>query len=286
MRLPRLRDIRSRREFRSARYLLRYLLFFMRSNVQQDITATIWGSNYHLRANKSTLGIDGYLYIFREDWEPEVRDALLKYFKDGWLFIDVGANSGYWSKFIAERFSQSRIIAFEPFKRTFESLNANLAKYANRAQLCNSAVSDAEQIASLVCSSDPGGNHLGSSQKGATEEVKVVTLDKEAERIEWMKGCAAHCLIKIDVEGYELHVLKGASNFIRTSRPIIVLEIIPEYLARAHSTADEMFSLIEDLQYNVFSLSGSAHLRKIESELDFLPGEANYIAMHKDENYR
>jgi FkbM family methyltransferase len=283
MRIPAIRELASRRELSSPRYLSRALCFLLRSRFQQKFSATIAGSSYWLQANREKLGVDGYLYVYRDDYEPAIRDCLLQYFQDGWLFIDIGANSGYWSRFIAHHFNESRIIAFEPAKSTFERLCQNLAQYSNCVRTRNAAVSDMEQLSYLEGESDPGSNHLVSEQNSATEQVSAVTLDNELKRDNLLTQCTGQCLIKIDVEGFELHTLRGAKNFLLTSRPIVVFELLERHLVRAQSTPHELFTFWKNLGYSIFSLAHdgkSVRYIKTMSVSNMMQHQGNFIAIY------
>jgi FkbM family methyltransferase len=263
-------------------FMSRSFSFLLRSLFQQNFTVSFGGSDFWLRANKKKLGVDGYLYVYRDDYEPELRDALLRYFQDGWLFIDIGANSGYWSRFIAHRFSKSRIIAFEPAQLTFERLCRNLGQHSDRVHLRNVAVSDTESLAYLTECSDPGSNYLSATQTGKTERVMLVTLDNELLRDKWMGDYAKQCVIKIDVEGFELHVFKGARRFLLACRPIIIFEFLERHLTRAHSAPGDIITFLTELNYDIFGLSrisSSVPLQGVTSVENMLRQQGNFIAL-------
>jgi len=283
MSLPGIQALIARKEFGRAKYIVRAAIFLVRSRFQSHFLVALSGSAYHLRGNSAKLGIDGYLYVFRDEYEPEIRDCLLDYFRDGWLFIDIGANSGCWSRFIAHRFGASRIIAFEPTKATFGRLCQNLASYSDRARTRNAAVSDAEQLAYLASESDPGSNHLVAAPGGSTEQVAVVTLDREWKRDNWLMESAGRCMIKIDVEGFELHALNGAREFLRASRPIVLFEFVERHLARAGSTPEDLFAFWAEEGYSIFSLEHdgkSVRYSKAADVGDMLAHPGNFVAVH------
>ena len=131
--------------------------------------------------------------------------------------IDVGANIGNHTLFFAEHFRD--VQAFEPNIDTYNLLEYNTNSISN---ICthNIGVSDKEEF--LTMSDDPS-NHGGSSavyehSKGFTSKIKTKKLDVLIEQKDNIG------LIKIDVEGLEYKVLKGATNVIRNSQPIIAFE--------------------------------------------------------------
>lgn len=280
------RNIRIRREFKSCIYIWRYVCFFAMSFCRFPIHVRLWGSPYYLQANRETLGINGHLYLFREGYESEVREALLRHFVDGWLFIDIGANSGFWSKFIARHFELSRIVAFEPGADTFKLLRENLKEFRSRVQLENVAVSDQMQTLYLVRMSDPGGRHLIPGPGDGAERVPAVCIDEEAKRGDWLNQWAGRCLVKLDVEGHEYSALKGARNFISTSRPIVVFEMLEENLFRAKITSDEILQFFADLNYTVFPLVYEAlvqPLRRMREGDALVESISNFVAVPNEQ---
>lgn len=261
-----------------AQYVVRSIEFLLRSQVQERLRIKLWGFDYQLRANKRKLGVDGYLYIFREEYEPELRSALFRHFDDGDLFIDIGANSGYWSRFVACNFAESKIIAFEPARRTFELLENNVSVHSDRIVAKNVAVSDSEQSSFLSIMADPGSNFLTSDPGEHAEAVQTVTLDNELKRSgDGLRQHKDHCVLKIDVEGFELQVLKGAREFIRSMRPTIIFELLGRHLDRAGVDPNCLFNYVSDLGYETWSLSQPSS--KMESASDMLRNQGNFIAV-------
>jgi FkbM family methyltransferase len=138
--------------------------------------------------------------------------------------VDVGANRGVYAYWIAKR--ATAVDAFEP--------QPDLARYIRRARLRNVrvheiALSDQAGTAQmLVPSSDDGLARLASPdadspvpaqvELGATTKLSVKTLTLDSFRLPDVG------FLKIDVEGHELAVLRGADDTIATSRPVVFIE--------------------------------------------------------------
>ncbi len=130
--------------------------------------------------------------------------------------LDIGANIGnhsiYFSKFFL------KVIGFEPHPRTFKILSLNTLENKN-IKVLNLAISNTSNTAYI--SENPlnmGGSRLvnNSNQKGF--EVSVKRID------EIIDNKSNIGLIKIDTEGFELNVLKGAKETILESKPFIIFE--------------------------------------------------------------
>ena len=73
----------------------------------------------------------------------------------------------------------------------------------------------------------------------------MVGIDNNIERVDF---------IKADIEGWELHFLKGAQKTIERFKPVIYLEIQDVFLKRAGNTSAEMWEFLKGLGYNIDSL--------------------------------
>lgn len=135
------------------------------------------------------------------------------------VMIDVGAYCGSFCLRHRDRFQ--RIYAFEPFPDNYQALVTNLAlSHADQIVPVNLAASDKPGRARLYLGT-PGTQTLVPTASGAHIEVEAVTLDDFAART-GIKAVDVR-LIKIDVEGAELDVLRGARVLLQGA-PILVLE--------------------------------------------------------------
>jgi FkbM family methyltransferase len=145
-------------------------------------------------------------------------------------FVDIGANIGNHSNFFERNGSVGW--AFEPSRRNFEKLEFNAPSFA----LYNVALSDTEGEEDLITfDSCLGNSYVQSSFDGKindwgtgvkSEKILVATLDSFKIN--------APTLIKIDVEGSELKVLKGSIETLTNFNPVVALEIhSDETLARS-----------------------------------------------------
>lgn len=134
------------------------------------------------------------------------------------VVVDIGANVGDYSNSIASIVPSAKIYAFEPHPGTFANLSKNAKQY-NYSSF-NSACSDTEGVLKLYDYPNAGGSEHASLYQNVIEEihqsssrsweVEVTTLDIfiEANNIKNIR------LLKIDTEGSELAVMKGAQKAI------------------------------------------------------------------------
>lgn len=143
-------------------------------------------------------------------------------------FLDVGANIGYYSLLIGSEGGCDRVFAYEPMPSAHRELVKNV--YRNGLEdivVCHPlAVSSRSGSSSLdILGEMAGGNALSStavhhSQVIRTEEVKTTTLDEMHD----FSGCRA--TLKIDVEGHEYQVIKGAENLLQSNQILLQVELL------------------------------------------------------------
>lgn len=148
------------------------------------------------------------------DWkEVKVSKALQAYIvPDESVFMDVGANSGMHSMLIGDKVQRG--YAIEARLDVYEVLKRNLTRVNPKVEAINITISDEVGTAKLNCSTrGTGVSHLSDIPNYLSIDVKTTTLDTLGYRSD---------IIKIDVEGAELSVLKGAEETLKTARAVVV----------------------------------------------------------------
>lgn len=179
--------------------------------------------------------------ILRDGYEPEVIALALSLVAPGDVAVDVGAHIGYFTMRLADTVGESgHVHAFEPVARNADLLARSIAesRFERRVTLARAAVSDAAGEATLRVGRDTlntGGAFLGDESQGGDDglnsvRVATVRLDDAGLR-------RPVRLIKMDVEGAEPRVVRGALAVLRDDRPCIVSEVHPEQLARVSGSS-------------------------------------------------
>ena len=169
-------------------------------------------------------------------YEPPLPTVIAKICK-GWnpVFIDVGANTGYYS-LLAAVTGASRVYAFEPVPSIFQIFKGNIAESALDGKITtyDTGIGETEGSFTLYLPLDGHGlietsaslNKDFRAQHSAQMEVAVTTLDAFGQAEE--AGLAGQqVLMKIDVETLEPEVIRGGGQFIEKYRPVIAIEILP-----------------------------------------------------------
>lgn len=172
--------------------------------------------------------------------------------RDG-VFIDVGANVGIHTMAIAQHVSQGgAVVAFEPHPVNHRLLVQNLEQnHLRHVAAENLGLAEAATTLTGTGRVD-GGNWSLASQGEYRFEVRLVRLDdylrdQPLPRLD---------LMKIDVEGAELRVLRGARKTIKRFHPLIVFEVCPSWMAKMQTSVEDLFAELLGHGYSIHPLPG------------------------------
>ena len=196
--------------------------------------------------------------------DPNEFALLDKLLTPGMVFLDAGANEGFYTVFASYRVGKTGSVwAFEPSKREMERLTANveLNGLAN-VRTFGVGLADEDTNAELLIAGDEhsGHNTLGQfvyeSELSKRESVPLRRLDNlvrenALERLDFLK---------IDVEGAERRVLAGALGALRLFRPMILLEVSDSSLKAQGSSRDELIQFLESQAYRLYLFDPSTGL--------------------------
>ncbi len=156
-----------------------------------------------------------------------------RHLRPGMTFVDVGANVGYYTAMASSIVGAGRVISYEPNPYAYQWLKEwALANEATNITPVCAALGGAEgTITAYYADADTRSTSLVPAlacRAGNETVVKVITLDSEAERL----GIRHIDVMKIDVEGYEPQVFKGASQLLEEGRiGAILCEFVYEWLS-------------------------------------------------------
>lgn len=216
------------------------------------------------------------LFLYGEMERAEV-NIWKRVLRQGDLVADVGANFGYWSLVGSTLVGkEGKILAFEPVPSTFSKLCEHIKlSRADNVDAVNMGLSDAKGHLEInLCIDDPfaGNSSAGKSKTaewGSSITCKKTRLDK------FIESTNRHPkLLKIDVEGCELLVLKGSEKILRSSSPPIIS--IEWNLATAESMGfhpKDLLRYLKPLGYS-FYLAGNAGLmpfKEKENDYEWIP---------------
>lgn len=177
--------------------------------------------------------------------------AIKKALRHGGTSIDVGANKGSYLYSMARWSKRAPVFAFEPQSRLAHYLQGACQRSGfSNIHVENLALSDQQGRLDLYIpgDADSPGASLEASIANKTichkETVQVTTLDAYADE----KIQAPVRVIKIDVEGHELAVIKGALRLIERDKPLLIIECEDRHLP-AGQTVTGFIAFVEALGY-------------------------------------
>lgn len=220
----------------------------------QALTAsTRFGAQMHLDTRDI---IQRYLYIFGT-WEPHISNWISRRLKPGDLFIDIGANVGYYSLLAAHLVgAEGRVIAIEPSPSIRAKLqnNIDLNSYRNIDVLGYAISSERGKIPFYMGPPESIGmsSMLQRDELTYEGEVECCPLGDLVDAETWQR---AH-IVKIDVEGAELEVVKSLLPLLPRAHPDleIYVEISPQWMEDGGDGAESLMSLLGKQGFNAYSL--------------------------------
>jgi FkbM family methyltransferase len=189
------------------------------------------------------------------DWERGLWSWMESHLTPGGSFVDIGAHMGVHSLRAAKAVGDNgRVVSIEPNPVTAARLRANIAAsgWRNmevRQVACADAAGKLKLFAGGPANTGTASlsreNALGWGGGGQSFEVDVVTLDEILKT----SPLTRIQVIKIDTEGAETRILRGAGETLRKHRPAIVLETVEEHLHNMNSSLQELEALLLSLGY-------------------------------------
>jgi FkbM family methyltransferase len=192
-------------------------------------------------------------------YEPHVQKCLGALLSPGDVYVDVGAHIGYHAVWAASLVGAGgRIFAFEADPANFERLSDNLRSFS-QACAANKAVWSSSGTVTFERSSQSGESGWGTLtavrdlKAGEHLEARSVSLDDwgSENRIERVT------LIKIDAEGSEVGILKGAAALIDRAKPAIIIEVNSVVLEQGGTSSAELLAILESHHYALFEFEQS-----------------------------
>ena len=168
---------------------------------------------------------DDYLAYVANGFEPDTVRLLSSLLRPGDTVLDIGANIGCTALLFGE--TAATVHAFEPSPTTCAYLTRNVAQAGlGNVQVHNFGLGSQAGETSLTFSPNnrSGGFVSDRTRAGAdhtTETIRIRTLDEAAPAL----GIDRIDLIKIDVEGFEGHVLRGGAKTLAHHRPVVTAEL-------------------------------------------------------------
>ena len=222
-------------------------------------------------------------------WEPQIREILKCLLKQDGVYVDVGSNIGLHTVYAAGllKNKNGRVYAIEPNIDVYNILrkNVDINGFFDVVSMYNIGISDKNTKGNIyIYNGHAGGSGLGITDEFHTDyvqqEIEITTLDKLLEK--------KHIdILKIDVEGFEANVLRGAVSVLEFNPDItIIMEWNPKLIQKntGEKSLEYIFELIRTHGYNVYLAKFMHSLKQYEAnDLDVLLLERGDLILTKQE---
>ena len=232
-------------------------------------------------------GIELSLYLFGS-FQRHITNSRFLHLKADDVIMDVGANVGLMSLQFAAKVPLGRVYSFEPTHYAFEKLKKNLSLnpeltsriFPHQVFVSEKSGTNSSMVAFSSWKVDGTKTendhtiHLGTPKD--TTGIPTISLDEFVLR----NHISKINLIKIDTEGFEYEVLRGAEKVIVNFRPIIILEMTLYTLQDKGISFDFYCDFFQRLGYRLFDIITEIELNRVNYKR-FIPdnGSADLIAI-------
>lgn len=183
--------------------------------------------------------------MVKGEFDPAVFGPIASALRSGGTFVDVGANVGYYSMRALDLVGESgQVHAFEIDPRPLKCLTRSVDAFRlTNLHVHPVAVGACIGTGKLIKEPECGHSHVSAVGHGLP--VPLTSLDA------WRENCHVTAIqaVKIDVEGGEYEVLKGAESLLREERPLIVVEADEALQAMSNSTCVQIVDYLEQRGY-------------------------------------
>lgn len=248
-----------------ARIISQLIIFFFK---KKNINVKRNNINWNLDLNEA---IDLSIFLTGR-FEPSILRTIKRLtLKNDYDYLDIGANCGAHTLYLAKEFSHSKIFAIEPTNYTFNKLlknidlNPNLKKQIIPIQaFISSKKTKPENVYTswqLSSKDNKHSQHLGI--KKPLNGCDLITLDKLVEENKIKKS-----IIKCDVDGNELFVFNSGFNYLKEFKPIIIMELAPYLYPENGYNSSELFNFFSKINYKFYDVSNQKQIINIQDFSD------------------
>ncbi|GEC73461.1 methyltransferase, FkbM family [Flavobacterium flevense] len=251
--------------------LFRYVKFNFIQYIYNKPRVYDWIDGLKFYAQKGDAGIVANIYFRLFDYEESM--FLIHNLKENELFVDIGANVGHFS-LLAAGICKAQVIAFEPIPLTFNKLkkNIDLNKLSEKVSLFKIGIGEENSLLNFTTTKDV--------MNGVAMEYETEVVSVEVKKLDDIPTVKNATFLKIDVEGYEFFVLKGASKVLKSEElKFIIIELNFSTLKFGH-TSEEIFRYLSSFGFIPISYdTKNKEMIRLES---FNSNKFNTIFVKKD----
>jgi len=219
------------------------------------------------------------------DYEAKELNMLQKFLKKDSVILDIGANIGWYCLNLSKYVPLGCIIAFEPIPKTFEYLKNNIKiNNIKNVKINDFGLSDAEGAFEFYY--DPklsGSSSLKSLHESRKHEIVKCKLKRLDDLI--INLTSRIDLIKCDVEGGELFVIKGALETLKKMKPVLFLELLRKWSAKFGYHPNDAIRLLKEIGYDCYFIDNNNLIKIAEINEQTIATNFFFLDSEKHKNY-
>lgn len=269
------------------RTLFDYSEFIRSRNIEtitisgDDVVVTTKG-NISLVCNPGDRRIIPIEILNFGDFESSETQLLLSFVKEDSVVVDIGANIGWYSILLGRAAPRGRVIAFEPIPSTLAFLRKNLAlNKTPNVDIREHGLSDEDK--DLVFFFHP---HLSGATSAANllDNKDAIEVRAHVHRMDNILASEPRIdLLKCDVEGAEIFVIRGGLQTISRTKPVLFIEMLRKWSAKFGYHPNEIIDLLGTIGYGCFSIEDGGNLapfRRMEESTT----ATNFLFLHREKH--
>ncbi|HTQ35607.1 MAG TPA: FkbM family methyltransferase [Steroidobacteraceae bacterium] len=268
---------------------------FLAGTDVQELRITAQGVTVRSAAHDVALFIDpvdlhsiGYTLMLMGQYERPETDFLKSVCGNDGVFLDIGANLGWYSLVLGRRFSGARIYAFEPIPGTFAALRRNIGL---------NALENIEAVRLGMFNKTGEMNFLFAEDVSGATSLKLVGQTRGQAPVREIacptttldSFCADRnvvpSLVKIDVEGAELMVAQGAETTLAHA-PVLMMELLRKWSREFGYHPDDVLALLAKHGYEAWAFAANGKAAKLEPcpAITEETVQTNFVFLHPQEH--
>lgn len=255
----------------------------------------VQGSKMFIDVNEKNPGLRQTFqaYAMNRIHEETTTNIFRKIIKPGNIFLDLGANIGYFSLLAAKLTGENgKIFSFEPEPKNFYYLQKNIEvnNYKNIYPF-QKAVSDKNgEIELFICEYDSGHHTIkqyegvevyshGRPTENRSIKIDAVKLD------DFLADKADHIdVVKMDIEGAEALAVEGMKHLLEKNKNIkFLMEFFPLFIKKMGNSPEKLIkTLMEELKFNIFVIGHDYSMEKEKTDFVKIEKIEDLMALIKD----
>jgi FkbM family methyltransferase len=195
----------------------------------------------------------------KREYEPDIYNAFVKDISEGTVVFDIGAHVGFFTLAASKRVGRRGFVyAFEPAPETAAILKQHVSfnEWRDHTEVVTSVISDAIGTVSFFAYGDSMASSMREENWELAAEHRTAPVSKiEVPSVTLDAFCKERRVkpdvLKIDVEGAELLVLRGATEFLKNNSPIIHCEVHPPLMKHFNYSVEDFMAHLDKFGYKL-----------------------------------